>query len=214
MKHRDGGRQPIPFTEEEIPEVLGTVMLFDILNRVVDAFVSKTESGPMFPLPMRRMMEIKPMTPAVQRVTSWAMSWLMHGEDSKIEAGKVLREINEITPIIKGFKGADEIPPLTLPQELSWAASGSGSGNGSKATIATAFAFLAAEADLLAGSFVPPAVRTYMESWVSTWDGGVAPEGTLETWLDHAVAAGGFGEGRKAEVAMTRLMLVTIIASH
>lgn len=59
-------------------------------------FVSKTESGPMFPLPVRMMMKIKPMTSAVQRMTSWMMSWLMHGEDGKIEAGKVLREINEV----------------------------------------------------------------------------------------------------------------------
>lgn len=50
----------------------------------------------MFPLPVRMMMKIKTMTPAVQRMTSWMMSWLMHGEDAKIEAGKVLREINEV----------------------------------------------------------------------------------------------------------------------
>ncbi|CAM9525996.1 unnamed protein product, partial [Scytosiphon promiscuus] len=213
MNHRAGNRQSVPCTGEETPEVLGTVMLFDILNRVVDAFVSRTESGPMFPLPVRMMMKAKPMTSAVQRMTSWMMSWLMHGEDAKIEAGKVLREINEITPIIKGFPGAEEAPPLKLPEEFSWAAFGD-DGDGGNGTIATAFAFLASEADLLARSFVPPAVRKYTESWVSTWDGRIAPEGALESWLDPAVAASGFDEGKKGDVAMLRLMLVTIVASR
>lgn len=50
----------------------------------------------MFPLPMRMMMKVQPATPLLQRAMSWMMSWMMHGEDVKVEAGKVLKEINEV----------------------------------------------------------------------------------------------------------------------
>ncbi|CAM9304919.1 unnamed protein product [Ectocarpus sp. 4 AP-2014] len=207
IRHRDGKEQAAPCTPEQLPEVVGTAMLFDILNRVVDTFVSKTEAGPMFPLPMRMMMKVQKATPLLQRAMSWMMSWMMHGEDVKVEAGKVLKEINEVTPIIKGFQGCADETPMALPEQLSWA-------TGGDETIAVAFAFLAAEAELLAHAFVPPAVKSFTESWVSSWDGGAAQIGELEEWLGPAVTASGLGEGDKADVVMLRLMLVTIVASH
>ncbi|CBJ25480.1 alkylhydroperoxidase [Ectocarpus siliculosus] len=252
IRHRDGKEQAAPCTREHLPEVVGTAMLFDILNRVVDTFVSKTEAGPMFPLPMRMMMKVQPAAPLLQRAMSWMMSWMMHGEDGKVEAGKVLKEINEtleineacedsrssivmsllwlwcgtwlswafvtldatgfegidkVTPIIKGFQGCADETPMALPEQLSWAAGGD-------ETIAAAFAFLAAEAELLARTFVPPAVKSFTESWVSSWDGGAAQIGGLEEWLGPAVTASGLGEEDKGGVVMLRLMLVTIVASH
>lgn len=50
----------------------------------------------MFPLPVRMMMKVQPMTSLVQRLTSWMMSWMMNGEDGKVEAGKVFKDINEV----------------------------------------------------------------------------------------------------------------------
>lgn len=86
----------------------------------------------------------------------------------------------QVTPIIKGFHGCADETPMALPEQLSWA-------SGGDEPIAAAFAFLAAEAELLARAFVPPAVKAFTESWVSSWDGGVARNGELEEWLGSAV---------------------------
>eukprot|EP00903_Cladosiphon_okamuranus_P009354 g8920.t1 len=205
MHHRDEKPVPIPCTAEQVPEVLGTVMLLSILNRVVDAFVSKEEEGPMFPLPVRMMMKMRVAGPLVQRMMSWMMSWMMYGEDSKVEAGKCLADINKVTPIIKGFEGCSDEPPLPLPEAMSWAAAGS---NG---TIATAFAFLAAEAEIMSTWFVSRALKTYMEMWVSNWDGAaIAPR---KAWLASEVAASGLGEDDEREMTVLRLMLVTVVSS-
>lgn len=59
-------------------------------------FVSKSESGPMFPLPVRLMMQFRSLAPMVQRMMSAMMSWMMYEEDSKIAPGAVLRDINEV----------------------------------------------------------------------------------------------------------------------
>lgn len=49
-------------------------------------------------------------------------------------------------------------------------------------------AFLHAEAELMASMFVPRALRTYLKSWVLSWDAGVPPRGTREEWLQPAVS--------------------------
>lgn len=203
--HREGEAMPIPCTPDQVPEVLGTVMLFSMLNRVVDTFVSKKEEGPMFPLPVRLMMRVQAMAPMVQRMMSWMMSWMMHEEDKKVKAGKCLADINKVTPIVKGLEGCADEPAPPLPEALSWAATGT---NGA---IAAAFGFLAAEAEIMAECFVSPALKSHMESWISKWDGSkTAP---TKAWLESEVAASGFGEDDNADVAMLRLMLVTVVSS-
>lgn len=86
----------------------------------------------------------------------------------------------QVAPIIKGVEGCTDEPPLVLPPELSWA-----EGN---ETIATTLAFVAAEAKLMGVTFASSAVRAYMESWISRWDGGQAPIGSMEKWLQPAVS--------------------------
>eukprot|EP00752_Nemacystus_decipiens_P010549 g9394.t1 len=205
ISHRDGEPKPIPCTAEQVPEVLGTCMLFSMLNRIVDAFVSKEEEGPMFPLPVRLMMRVRSVAPMVQRMMAWMMSWMMHGEDKKVTAGKSLVDINKVAPIVKGFEGCADELPLPLPEALSWAAAGSGT------VIPTALSFLAAEAEMMAECFVSPALKTYMETWVSKWDG--AKTTPSKAWLESEVTASGFGEKDKVDVVMLRLMLVMVVAS-
>ncbi|CAN0137228.1 unnamed protein product, partial [Ascophyllum nodosum] len=208
IRHRDvGARDLIPCSSEQVPEVLGTVMLFGILNRVVDTFVSKSEGGPMFPSPVRALMKFESISPMVQRMMSSMMSWVMHDEDAKVQAGQVLREINKVAPIIKGYEGCTDEPPSELPQELTWAAENE--------TIGTSFAFLAAEAEAMSTAFVPDAIRKYMKSWVSTWDGGKAPPGDRAEWLDPLVQASGktLDLKDKGVVGMLKLMLVVVVAS-
>eukprot|EP00903_Cladosiphon_okamuranus_P009353 g8919.t1 len=156
----------------------------------------------MFPLPVRMMMKMRVAGPLVQRMMSWMMSRMMYGEDSKVEAGKSLADINKVTPIIKGFEGCSDEPPLPLPEAMSWAAAGS------DGAIATAFAFLAAEAEIMGTKFVSPALKTHMETWVSNWDGAaIAPR---KAWLASEVAASGLCED---EASVLRLMLVTVVSS-
>lgn len=86
----------------------------------------------------------------------------------------------QVAPIIKGSEGCSDEPPLPLPEAMSWAAAGS---NGA---IATAFAFLAAEAEIMATWFVSRSLKTHMETWVSNWDGAaIAPR---KAWLAAEVS--------------------------
>lgn len=85
-----------------------------------------------------------------------------------------------MSPIIGGFEGCTDEPPLELPKGLKWAESDE--------TISTAFAFLANEAGAMASVFVPAALRAFMESWVASWDGRKAAAGVeREEWLGPAV---------------------------
>lgn len=60
------------------------------------SFVSKSEAGPIIPSPVRAMMKFERVSPVVQRMMSSMMSWLMHEEDTKVQAGQVLKEINKV----------------------------------------------------------------------------------------------------------------------
>lgn len=86
---------------------------------------------------------------------------------------------NQVAPMVMGVGEHDNESPLELPKELSWAESNN--------TIKRAICFLAAEAELMASDFIPPAVRTSMESWVLTWNGGKAPAASREGWLRRTV---------------------------
>lgn len=89
-----------------------------------------------------------------------------------------------MAPIIGGFEGCTDEPPLELPEELKWAESDE--------TISTSFAFLANEANAMASAFVPLALRAFMESWVARWDGRKAAAGVeREEWLVPAVGGSG-----------------------
>lgn len=208
IKYRDGEAREhaMPCTPEQVPEVLGTAMLFSILNRVVDSFVSKSEGGPMFPLPIRMMVKLKPASPIIQRLMSWGMSWMMDNQDGKVEAGRVLKEINKVIPTVNGMEGTTDDIPLELPKELSWAAA--------DPAIGAAVVFLASEAELLVKTFVPKVLVSYMKSWIKGWDGGKAPRGPRENWLAPAVKESALGQEDKGAVAMLRLMLVTVVASY
>ena len=85
----------------------------------------------------------------------------------------------QVTPIVKGYEGCTDELPLPLPKALSWAAVGS------DPAIPTALAFLAAEAEIMAECFVSPALKTYMETWVSNWDG--AKTIPTKAWLNSQV---------------------------
>lgn len=85
----------------------------------------------------------------------------------------------QVAPIIKGYEGCTDEPPSKLPPSLAWASGDE--------TIGTSFAFLAAEAEAMATEFVPEALKAYMMSWVSAWDGGKAPPGDRDEWLDPLV---------------------------
>ena len=50
----------------------------------------------MFPSPVRALMKFESISPMVQRMMSSMMSWVMHDEDAKVQAGQVLREINKV----------------------------------------------------------------------------------------------------------------------
>ena len=50
----------------------------------------------MFPSPVRALMKFESNSPMVQRMMSSMMSWGMHEEDAKVQAGQVLREINKV----------------------------------------------------------------------------------------------------------------------
>lgn len=90
----------------------------------------------------------------------------------------------QVAPIIGGFEGCTDEPPLKLPEGLKWAESDE--------TISTAFAFLANEADSMASAFVPATLKAFMESWVARWDGRKAAAGVeRKEWLDPAVGDGG-----------------------
>ncbi|CAM9651319.1 unnamed protein product [Discosporangium mesarthrocarpum] len=216
LAHRDGEarHKEVPVPAEMVPEVMGTMMLFEMYNRIVDVFVSKEESGPMFPYPIRLMMRFKSLTPMVQRMMSTMMGWLMYAEDRKVEAGKVLRDINAVAPVVhslgpndrEGGNG-DSHSPQPLTDEFSWATR--------DPAVGPAVRFLAAQAELMSNEFVPATLKTYVVYWVSCWDGTMAPCSGWSEWVEPEVVKSMFNPKEDAEVvAMLRVLLVTVVASY
>lgn len=105
-----------------------------------------------------------------------------------------------MTPIVKGFEGCADEPSLPLPKEMSWAATGTDT------VIPTAFAFLAAEAEIMAECFVSPALKTYMETWISTWDG--AKTVPTKAWLASEVG-GPISRPLSRSLSLARSLSVT-----
>jgi hypothetical protein len=170
----------------QAPELIGTVVLLQYLNRMVNVFLGDV-----------------PLPPGAPRLALGPVMRLLAGMIKSAAAephppGTSLDLLPAADPLSAGDprRAAD---PLLAPGDARWAAA--------SPVIADAFARARAAVDAAGARSVPPAVRDAVMAGLAGWRG--EPRGPSRAWADDAVR--GLPAGHRAA---GRLALLTALASY
>jgi hypothetical protein len=173
-----------PFTQEEIPEIIGTAMLAHYTNRMVNIFIE-------LPKTLARRKSLKMNLKRIVILLLKIPKKIIFYFKNKLKKEKKKHLQQGISLNI--------LPDAELPNDLSWA--------NSNPYIAGAFARFALAVEDAGQQYIAPKVRNLVNNYIQAWQG--EEPGISRHWVEEAIVS-----LDKQDQPTARLALLTAIASY